>query len=88
MLENGSKTSQVFKGGIAMLAQYAIVPSLVQPEQAKQSKLVAEWKAQAPIMSGMFGEDLLEFLAPLVERLHEVNKVDYNGPMILDREIR
>lgn len=59
-----------------MLAQYGIVPYIAQPEQAKPLKSAAEWKAQASLMSGMFGEDLLAFLLPLVEHLHEAKKVD------------
>ena len=54
-----------------MLAQYAIVPSLAQ---AKPSNQATEQKASA--LSEMVGKHLLEYLGPLVQRLHTVNKVD------------
>lgn len=59
-----------------MVAQYGIVPWIVQPEQTKPSKMTAEWKAQAPLLSERLGEDFLHFLGPLVEHLHAVNKLD------------
>lgn len=59
-----------------MLAQYAIVPYLAAPAQAQSSKTAGQWKGQAPMMSEMFGQDLLEFLGPLVEQLHQANKLD------------
>jgi Transposase DDE domain len=54
-----------------MSAQYAIVPFVAQAERPKQTT-----ERQAPAMSEGFGERLLEFLGPLVQHLHEVNKVD------------
>jgi hypothetical protein len=71
MLENKAQTPQVSKGGISMSAQYAIVPFVAQAERPKQPT-----ERQASAMSEGFGQRLLEFLGPLVQHLHEVNKVD------------
>jgi hypothetical protein len=57
-----------------MLAQDAIVPYVAQDEPGKQAKQAT--KQQVNAMSELFGERLLEYLGPLVQHLHEVNKVD------------
>jgi hypothetical protein len=57
-----------------MVAQYALVPFVAQAEQTKQSQQASAPGATA--MSELFGQRLLEYLGPLVQHLHDVNKVD------------
>lgn len=57
-----------------MLAQSAIVPFVAQAEPSKRAPHPNQREASA--MSALFGERLLDYLGPLVQHLHDVNKVD------------
>lgn len=59
-----------------MCVQCAIVAYVAQAEQVNPRPSRIERKAQAAARSELFGERLLEYLGPLVEQLHAINKVD------------
>ena len=54
-----------------MVAQYGIIPYVAQPQSSKRAS-----QQNAPSMSETFGKGLLDFLGPLVQHLHTLNKVD------------
>lgn len=59
-----------------MRHQYAIVRYAAQVEADTPPKSIAQKREEASVMSQQFGQQLLEYLGPLVEHLHTVEKVD------------